>query len=336
METKLEVINEQEVLGKQFRVYGTVEAPLFLAKDVAEWIDYSKTSQGYYNVSKMLMTVDEDEKVTITISNSEGKPHQQWFLTEDGLYEVLMQSRKPIAKQFKKKVKEILRTIRKHGAYMTDDVLEQALADPRAMAQILINLADEKEKNRQLEEANKEKDEQIAVIQPKADYVDDALKTTGGTFTLTHLCNLHGEGILKSAKKLNEFLEADGVTHGKQHQPDQRFIDARIFSYQIPEYGPDYTGFRSRKLELRIYPEGFEKLAKEYVPVCIEYIRTEKELERARKNREKAVKKAAGSEKAMEAAQELIRVMGRLRDIQKERRNVIWDMLNEEPVRLIG
>ena len=41
-----------------------------------------------------------------------------WFLTEDGLYEVLMQSRKPIAKQFKKKVKEILKQIRKTGGYI--------------------------------------------------------------------------------------------------------------------------------------------------------------------------------------------------------------------------
>lgn len=39
-----EIVKEQEVLGKNFRVYGTVESPLFLAKDVAEWIDYSKTS----------------------------------------------------------------------------------------------------------------------------------------------------------------------------------------------------------------------------------------------------------------------------------------------------
>lgn len=62
---------------------------------MAEWIDYSKTSQGYYNVSKMLLTIDEDEKITITNSNSGGK---KVYLTEDGLYEVLMQSRKPIAK----------------------------------------------------------------------------------------------------------------------------------------------------------------------------------------------------------------------------------------------
>lgn len=91
-------------MSRNFKVYGTPENPLFLAKDVAEWIDYSKTSQGYYNTSKMLMTIDEDEKLTITNSNSGGS---KIFLTEDGLYEVLMQSRKPIAKAFKKEVKKI-------------------------------------------------------------------------------------------------------------------------------------------------------------------------------------------------------------------------------------
>ena len=70
MKEVLKVIDEREILGKNVKIYGTIDEPLFLAKDVAEWIDYSKTSQGYYNVSKMLMTIDEDEKMTITNSNS--------------------------------------------------------------------------------------------------------------------------------------------------------------------------------------------------------------------------------------------------------------------------
>lgn len=69
----------------------------FLTEDVAEWIEHS-------NITKMLISVDEDEKLTITNSNSGGS---KIFLTEDGLYEVLMQSRKPIAKAFKKEVKKI-------------------------------------------------------------------------------------------------------------------------------------------------------------------------------------------------------------------------------------
>ena len=90
--TKIETkIKETEVLGRMFKVYGTVDEPLFLAKDVAEVIEYSKTSEGYYNVSMMLRSIDDDEKITINIVDSEtNRARNQWFLTEDGLYEVLM------------------------------------------------------------------------------------------------------------------------------------------------------------------------------------------------------------------------------------------------------
>lgn len=60
--SNLTVIKEQEVLGKGFTIYGTVGEPLFLAKNVAEMIEYSKDSKGNYNVSVMLSKVDEDEK----------------------------------------------------------------------------------------------------------------------------------------------------------------------------------------------------------------------------------------------------------------------------------
>ena len=53
--------------GQKFKIYGTVEEPLFQAKDVAEWIEYSKSGNGSYNVSQMLSAVDEDEKLTSTL-----------------------------------------------------------------------------------------------------------------------------------------------------------------------------------------------------------------------------------------------------------------------------
>ena len=62
----------------------------------------------------MMRTVDDNEKLIQTMFVS-GQNREMWFLTEDGLYEVLMQSRKPIAKEFKREVKQILKTIRKHG-----------------------------------------------------------------------------------------------------------------------------------------------------------------------------------------------------------------------------
>lgn len=112
---ELQIINQQEVLGKVFKVYGDVENPLFLAKDVAEWIDYDKTS-----INKMLNIVDEDEKLNGTLFLS-GQNRNVWFLTEDGLYEVLMQSRKPIAKAFKKEVKKILKQMRLTGGAVLDE-----------------------------------------------------------------------------------------------------------------------------------------------------------------------------------------------------------------------
>mgnify|MGYP001295792472 FL=1 len=114
---EIKVINKSMLLEKEIDVYGSVDEPLFLAKDVAEWIEHTQPS-------KMVETVDEDEKLMGTIFLS-GQNREVWMLTEDGLYEVLMQSRKPIAKQFKKGVKEILKTIRKTGSYSVSKPLSQ-------------------------------------------------------------------------------------------------------------------------------------------------------------------------------------------------------------------
>lgn len=178
---ELKVLNEQEVLGKQFRVYGTAEEPLFLAKDVAEWIEYSVS-----NVSKMLAAVDDEEKTIRTIVTS-GSNYQTeaWFLTEDGLYEVLMQSRKPIAKQFKKEVKEILKTIRKHGIYATDNVIDNILNNPDFGIELLTKL----------------KEERAARVE--AERKNAILMHVNKTYTITEIAKELG---LKLAMQLNRIL----------------------------------------------------------------------------------------------------------------------------------
>lgn len=113
---EITIINKSNLLGKEIDVYGTFEEPLFLANDVAEWIEHS-------NVTEMLRSVDEDERLTSVILRA-GQNRQCNFLTENGLYEVLMQSRKPIAKQFKKGIKEILKTIRKTGSFSVANTLK--------------------------------------------------------------------------------------------------------------------------------------------------------------------------------------------------------------------
>ncbi len=107
---QIEVLKQTELCGQQFKLYGSPEEPLFLAKDVATIINHS-------DVSMMMRSIDEEEKVTNIVCTPGGN-QQMLFLTEDGLYEVLMQSRKPVAKQFKKGVKTILKEIRKKGGYI--------------------------------------------------------------------------------------------------------------------------------------------------------------------------------------------------------------------------
>ena len=140
---ELKIVEQRELLGKEFRVYGDFENPLFLAKDVAEWIEHS-------NSRMMLQAVDENEKLCVNNPYALQGQQEQWFLTEDGLYEVLMQSRKPIAKEFKREVKQILKTIRKHGLYATDELLD----NPDIAIAAFKALKEEREARKALEAEN--------------------------------------------------------------------------------------------------------------------------------------------------------------------------------------
>lgn len=162
---EVEILQKTTLLGKELTVYGNAENPLFLAKDVADWIEHS-------NASKMVSDADLSEtdcvKDTLsTLTNS----YSALFLTEEGLYEVLMQSRKPIAKQFKKGVKEILKEIRTKGAYM----VTTAEDTPETIMAKAILYADKKIKE-QAQQLNEEKSvryelEQEAVAnKPKIDW----------------------------------------------------------------------------------------------------------------------------------------------------------------------
>ena len=116
---EVERLTDAHVLETTLAVYGTNDRPLFLAKDVATMLDYDKGS-----IHKMLKNVDHNEKVRNTVPTLGGK-QEAWFLTEEGLYEVLMQSRKPIAKQFKTQVKAILKGIRQQGYYAKGKIVKE-------------------------------------------------------------------------------------------------------------------------------------------------------------------------------------------------------------------
>ncbi len=99
-----ELLQTTQLCGVSLSVYGTPAEPLFLAKEVAEILDHSQAS-------KMVQMVDEDEKGRKIVPTPGGN-QEMWLLTEQGLYEVLMQSRKPVARQFKAGVKALLKALR--------------------------------------------------------------------------------------------------------------------------------------------------------------------------------------------------------------------------------
>ena len=219
MKNEIQVLKQSELLGRRLTVYGTAQEPLFLAKDIAEWIEHS-------NPAAMLNTVDEDEK-GIRIVYTLGGDQKVNVLTEDGLYEVLMQSRKPIAKQFKKGVKQILKEIRTTGGYIATQVNEtpeMIMARALKVAEHTIEehekrmkaLAEENEAqkriNKQLEVDTQMKAEEIKKLTPDADYARQTL-----TAVNTWNTNIIAKEMGMSAVTLNQHLQRLGIQY-KQHK----------------------------------------------------------------------------------------------------------------------
>lgn len=241
---EIQVLQKTTLLGKELTVYGSAENPLFLAKDVAEWIEYAKTSQDKYDVSRMVGTVDEDEKLVRTIFVS-GQNRQVWMLTENGLYEVLMQSRKPIAKQFKKGVKAILKEIRTKGGYMAvkaDDTPEEIMAK----AILLANSTIERQKERisVLETEKHLAEEQNRLMAPKAAYFDNVLQSEGLITT-----NIIANELGMSAKKLYKTLKDFGVLYNQNgvYMLYAKYRGLGYDKYRTHTYTSDTTGMQVAK-----------------------------------------------------------------------------------------
>lgn len=204
------VLKRSELLGQQFAVYGTPQEPLFKAQDVASMLSLK-------NVSDMIQRVDEEERSKLNL----GRQGETWMLTEDGLYEVLMQSRKPIAKQFKKGVKAILKEIRQTGGYLatqTEDTPEMIMARALQVAQSTIE-----KHQRQLELAEATIEEQTAQLReqaPKVEYVDHVLASVN-TYTSTQMAK---ELNLRHAEHLHALLKDRGVMY---RQSGHWFVTAK-------------------------------------------------------------------------------------------------------------
>ena len=240
---ELKIISKSNLLGKEIDVYGTAEEPLFRASDVAEWI-------GHTDVNTMLKVVDEDEKLTQTIFGL-GQRRNVWMLTEDGLYEVLMQSRKPIAKQFKKGVKEILKSIRKTGCYTAQpkpkDKVDAGLAWVEGCRRLL-SLSDAS--TLLLMEA---------VARPLGLPLPDYVPSKGVTHSASELLKRHG--VKMSAVKFNERLVELGFLKEETRQGQNKTHRFKVITGRGLEYGENVVSPKSQKeTQPHWYDERFAEL----------------------------------------------------------------------------
>ena len=212
---EIAVFNVINILGKNFTIYGCERNPLFLARDVAEVIDYSKTSSGKYNVNIMLKTVPDNEKLVLTMLGPgiNGGPSQRrkaWFVTENGLYTILMQSRKPLAIQFQEEVKKILWTLRRTGIYANPDTISFYMTEPEALEELIDDF-------KRIEEERDCYKQQVMDMRGKADYYDKVMTYSGRTYTMKDICEQLG--LTASYKEMYELLCSQGYMY---RSPDKK------------------------------------------------------------------------------------------------------------------
>ena len=194
------VINETEIMDRTFRVYGTFKNPLFLAKDVAEWIEHS-------NLTVMINSVDDDEKLISRTKDCLGRDNSATFLTENGLYEVLMLSRKTIAKQFKTEVKKILKELRLKNSRV-----------PQTFAQALRLAAEQQE----MIEAQQVL---IEAQKPKVDFYD-CVTGSDDTIDMAEVAKVLNYGMGRN--RIFQLLREKEILNNS-NQPYQQFVDRGYF-----------------------------------------------------------------------------------------------------------
>ncbi len=172
------------------RVIMQGEQPWFVGKDVASMLGYSNTAKA------ILVHVDEDDKAGIPFWDGR-QTRKNIFINESGLYALILSSKLPSAKAFKHWVtSEILPAIRKHGAYLTPEKVEEVLLNPDTIIKLATQLKAEREGRIKAEA-------QLKVATPKAEYYDEHMNREA-TFTVTFVANTLAMGQHQLYKKLRE------------------------------------------------------------------------------------------------------------------------------------
>lgn len=229
--------------------------PWFVGKDVADIL-------GYQNGSRDINRhVDDEDKLTERIVLS-GQNRNVIVINESGLYSLIVASKLPTAKEFKRWVtSEVLPSIRKHGAYMDTDIIEKSLADPDFLIQLATTLKEEKQRRLEAETKAAEAQAKIAADEHKVDFYN-AVGSTGATLTIERFAKLVTEkfGIKTGRNRMFQWLRKNGFLQAN-NMPYQRYINNGWFkTYEVVKAGhaftvPSITGKGQQKL--------FEKFAAE-------------------------------------------------------------------------
>lgn len=170
--------------------------PYFVGKDVASILGYSNSRKA------LIDHVDEEDK-GVTKCDTLGGKQDLIIINESGLYSLILSSKMPNAKKFKRWVtSEVLPAIRKHGLYVTDDLI----ANPDLAIAAFTALKEEREKNKELMAAVAIGQQQIAEMKPKATYYDVVLKCRDAV-NISVIAKDYGW----SAMRMNEYLHEKGI-----------------------------------------------------------------------------------------------------------------------------
>jgi Prophage antirepressor len=182
--------------GNEVRTVLINDEPYFVGKDVADVLGYSNSRKA------LIDHVDEEDKNTVTIRDgNKGNPNQV-VINESGMYSLVLSSKLPNAKKFKRWVtNEVLPSIRKHGAYMTDEKIEEALLNPDTIINLATQLKNERE-GRLIAE------QQVKEFQPKVSYYDKVL-SNDALMTISLIAKDYG----MSGAGMNKLLHELGVQY---------------------------------------------------------------------------------------------------------------------------
>ena len=200
----------------EIRVIEQNGEPWFVAADVCKALDLGNPTQA-------ISRLDEDE---LTLISNEGGREMN-YINEPGLYALVLGSRKKEAKTFKRWIThEVVPSIRKHGAYMTEDTLDKMILSPDFGIKLLTALKDEQDKRKALEAENEKQRQVIADFEPIRQYLDVILSSTGTMATSQIAADYD-----ITARTLNKILHEEGV---------QRSVNGQWILYQR-HMGKGYT-----------------------------------------------------------------------------------------------